>query len=75
VLPPFVTYRADRLDEAGFEQTADRLRKRMRTLESTAPIPFRRQNGGDYLIPTLELRPELEPIDQVGFRLHLKQAE
>ena len=75
VLPPFVTYRADRLDEAGFQQTADRLRKRMRTLESTAPIPFRRQNGGDYLIPTLELRPELEPIDQVGFRLHLKQAE
>ena len=40
VLPPFVTYRVDRLDEAGFEQAADRLRERMRTLESAAPLPF-----------------------------------
>lgn len=75
VLPPFVTYRVDRLDEADFEQTADRLRERMRTLESTTPLPFRRQNGGDYLIPSLELRPKLEPAGVAGFSLHLKQVE
>lgn len=75
VLPPFVTYRVDRLDEAGFEKAADRLRERMRTLASTTPLPFRRQNSGDYLIPSLELRPGLEVADAAGFSLHLKQAE
>ena len=59
VLPPFVAYRVDRLDEAGFEPVAERLRERMRTLATTPPIPYRRQNGGDYLIPSLQLRPGL----------------
>ncbi|APO76813.1 flavodoxin-like protein [Rhizobium etli 8C-3] len=75
VLPPFVTYRVDRLDDAGFAQAAAALRERMRTLESTQPIPFRRQNGGDYLIPSLELRPGLEATGVSGFSLHLKQVE
>lgn len=70
VLPPFVTYRVDRLDEAGFGQVADRLRERMRTLATTAPIPYRRQNGGDYLIPSLELRSELGAPGATGFALH-----
>lgn len=75
VLPPFVTYKVDRLDEAGFSIVANRLRERMRTLESTPPIPFRRQNGGDYLIPSLELRPGLEPVNAAGFSLHMKPTE
>jgi len=69
VLPPFVSYRVDRLDEAGFEAVAERLRDRMRTLASTPPIPYRRQNGGDYLIPSLQLRPELG-AGASGFALH-----
>lgn len=73
VLPPFVTYRVDRLDEAGFEQAAERLRERMRTLDSTPPIPFRRQNGGDYLIPSLELRPDLGAAGSSSFKLHLQR--
>lgn len=72
VLPPFVIYRVDRLDEAGFERAAGQLRERIRTLETTRPIPFRRQNGGDYLIPSLELRPGLEETGVSGFSLHLK---
>lgn len=72
VLPPFVTYRVDRLDEAGFERAAEHLRERMRTLETTRPIPFRRQNGGDYLIPSLEIRPGLEAAGASGFSLHLR---
>lgn len=70
VLPPFVTYSVDRLDEAGFEIVAERLRERMRTLETMHPIPYRRQNGGDYLIPSMQLRPELGGPATGGFGLH-----
>ncbi|WP_395453505.1 NAD(P)H-dependent oxidoreductase (plasmid) [Azospirillum melinis] len=75
VLPPFVVYRADRLDEAGFEQVAERLRGRMRTLATTPPLPFRRQNGGDYLIPSMQLRPGLEAPGAAGFALHLTHGD
>lgn len=71
VLPPFVAYRIDRLGDTGFETIAERLRDRMRTLSSTAPIPYRRQNGGDYLIPSMQLRPGLGDPDATGFALHL----
>lgn len=75
VLPPFVAYRVDRLDDAGFARVAERLRERMRTFATTAPIPYRRQNGGDYLIPSLELRPGLGDPDAAGFALHLDGAD
>ncbi|WP_225770783.1 NAD(P)H-dependent oxidoreductase [Inquilinus sp. Marseille-Q2685] len=71
VLPPFVAYRVDRLDQAGFEAAAERLRERMRTLATTAPIPYRQQNGGDYLIPSMQLRPGLGDPQASGFALHL----
>lgn len=71
VLPPFVVYSADRLEEAGFDPIAERLRERMRTLATTPPIPYRRQNGGDYEIPSLQLRPGLEHPAARGFALHL----
>jgi NAD(P)H dehydrogenase (quinone) len=74
VLPPFVAYRVDRFDDADFEVVAERLRERMRTLSSTPPIPYRRQNGGDYLIPSLQLRPGLGDSDAIGFALHLNGA-
>ncbi|MCA1452380.1 NAD(P)H-dependent oxidoreductase [Bradyrhizobium sp. BRP22] len=71
VLPPFVAYRVDQLDEKGFDLIADRLRMRMRTLATTPPIPYRQQNGGDYLIPSLQLRPELGDPGVTGFGLHV----
>lgn len=73
VLPPFVAYRVDKLDKAGFEDIASQLRERMRALGTTAAIPYRRQNGGDYLIPSCCLRPELGDPG-VGFGLHLTHA-
>ena len=73
VLPPFVMYRADQLSAAGFEAAAEALRERMRTLESTSPIPYRRQNFGDYLIPSMELRPDLGARDARGFTLHTEE--
>src|SRR4051794_32411654 len=75
VLPPFVVYRADRFDAAGFEPVAERLRERMRTLGTTPPIPYRRQNGGDYLIPSMQLKPDIDVADATGFALHLNGAE
>ncbi|HEY0523451.1 MAG TPA: NAD(P)H-dependent oxidoreductase [Stellaceae bacterium] len=74
VLPPFVVHSADRLDEAGFAPVAEHLRERMRTLPTTPPIPYRRQNGGDYLIPSCELRPGLGDPGATGFALHLNGA-
>lgn len=75
VLPPFVAYRVDRLDETRFQAVAERLRERMRTLATTPPIPYRRQNGGDYLIPSLELRPDLGDPGATGFMLHMNDAD
>ena len=69
VLPPFVAYRVDRLDDAGFARLADGVRECMHTLATTPPIPYRRQNGGDYLIPSLQLRDGLGE-GTTGFALH-----
>jgi NAD(P)H dehydrogenase (quinone) len=74
VLPPFVVYRVDRLDEAGFETVAQGLRERMASFATTPPIPYRRQNGGDYVIPSLQLRPELGDPGAAGFALHQNDA-
>jgi NAD(P)H dehydrogenase (quinone) len=71
VLPPFVVYRVDRLDRAGFEPLAERLRERMRTIATAPPIPYRQQNGGDYLIPSMNLRPGLGEPAVAGFALHV----
>ncbi|MDH1629631.1 NAD(P)H-dependent oxidoreductase [Pseudomonas mosselii] len=61
VLPPFAVYRTSRVDDAGFAAACKALGQRLDGLWSDSPIPFRRQNGGDYVIPALTLRPELAP--------------
>lgn len=72
VLPPFVIYRADRMDDGEFRHTGDRLCDRMDTLFSASPIPYRQQNGGDYAIPSMELRAEAAPSQLVGFAAHIR---
>lgn len=74
VLPPFVVYRVDRLDDAGFAPIAEGLRERMRALATTVPIPYRRQNGGDYLIPSMQLRGGIEASGTSGLALHLDRG-
>lgn len=71
VLPPFVTYSTDRYDAARFEAAAEQLRDRIRRFATTVPLPYRRRNGGDYLILTMELREGLETPGATGFGLHL----
>ncbi len=70
VLPPFLAYRVDRFDEAAFQTTAADLRQQVRNLTQMDPIPYRFQNGGEYEIPTMILRQNLEREGRQGFRLH-----
>ena len=70
VLPPFLLFRSDRADDVIFKTTGDELRQRLRTISTTKPIRFRPQNGGDYEIPALALKPELGDASASGFSLH-----
>lgn len=73
VLPPFVAYRTGKIDAAKFAQTTAVLGERLDTLATAAPIPYRRQNAGDYRIPALTLREELAPQGE-GFGIHRLDA-
>jgi len=70
VLPPYLVYRTSRVDAQRYAQIERELGERLDTLQTTAPIPFRRQNGGDYEIPALTLREEINP-GVTGFAAHL----
>lgn len=70
VLPPFVVYRTSRMDNERFSKTCDELGHRLDDLWNTKPIPYRKQNAGEYDIPECTLRLEIAP-DQVGFAAHI----
>ena len=70
VLPPFLVYRTSRTDADRYASMQAALGERLDTLWTTPPIPFRQQNGGDYLIPALTLRDDIAPGQQ-GFGAHL----
>ncbi|WP_033217875.1 NAD(P)H-dependent oxidoreductase [Kitasatospora phosalacinea] len=72
VLPPFVVHGADRLTEEQYRAATEAWERRLLTLETTEPIPFRRQNFGDYEIPALHLKDGLEPAGRTGFGLHVR---
>lgn len=72
VLPPYVVYNADRVDEAKFETLAAGIRARMQALFTAPPIPYRKQNYGDYEIPAMTLREE-HHSGMTGFAVHLDQ--
>ncbi|MFE3189563.1 NAD(P)H-dependent oxidoreductase [Nocardia sp. NPDC059240] len=72
VLPPFVLYRTDRMTAEDFPDVAKAWEQRLLTLDSTEPIAFRRQNFGDYEIPSLQLKDGLEPVGRKGFGLHMR---
>jgi NAD(P)H dehydrogenase (quinone) len=50
------------------------MEQRLDTLATTPPIPFRRQNHGDYDIPAMTLKSEIAP-GVVGFKAHLEHLE
>ncbi|RMO81510.1 hypothetical protein ALQ33_01998 [Pseudomonas syringae pv. philadelphi] len=61
VMPPFPIYKTGKMDAARFEQLCAAYATRLDNLFSDQPLPFRRQNGGDYEIPALTLKPHLAP--------------
>jgi NAD(P)H dehydrogenase (quinone) len=69
ILPPYVVYRTDRTDDARYALFCEELGRRLDTLATTAPIPFRPQNGGAYDIPQMTLRADIAPGEQ-GFAVH-----
>ncbi|MFJ4098930.1 NAD(P)H-dependent oxidoreductase [Amycolatopsis japonica] len=69
VLPPLTICGADRVSPEQYETAAESLRERLRTLSTQDPIPFRRQNGGDY-DDALVLRDELA-LGRSGIGVHL----
>lgn len=70
VLPPLVIYRTGRIDEQRFAAHRRELIQRLDNLFHTAPLPFRRQNAGEYKIPELTLRDGVKD-GEVGFGVHL----
>ncbi|MEV4128142.1 NAD(P)H-dependent oxidoreductase [Nocardia sp. NPDC049707] len=72
VLPPFVTYGAHCLSPEDFTDTAKAWEQRLLSIEQTAPIAYRPQNGGDYELPALRLREGLEAKGRTGFGLHIR---
>ena len=70
VLPPFAVYRAGRMDGVRFARVRAELGQRLDSMWTTAPIPFRRQNGGAYEIPSLALRADLAP-GRSGLGIHV----
>jgi len=71
VLPPFVLYRTGRVDEVRFAEACNALGQHLDELEQTSPIPFRRQNAGEYEIPALTLKPDIAP-GRKGFSAHIE---
>ncbi|MFJ9849083.1 NAD(P)H-dependent oxidoreductase [Streptomyces sp. NPDC101150] len=60
VVPPLLIPGADRTTPEAYETATTRLRDRLLTLPTTTPLPFRRQNTGDY-DDDLLLHPHLTP--------------
>ncbi|QCX48149.1 NAD(P)H-dependent oxidoreductase [Ralstonia pseudosolanacearum] len=76
VLPAFVSYGvgSGRVSKAQYEDMVTALETRMDELFTIDPIPFRRQNFGDYEIPAMTLRSELAP-GVVGFAAHRSDSK
>lgn len=72
VLPPYLVHRTGKVDEARFADIRETLGQRLANLFTDAPIPFRKQNFGDYSIPDMTLKPHLAP-GQTGLRVHARQ--
>lgn len=71
VLPPFVLYRTDKVDDAAFASACQQLGRRLDALFDDAPIPYRPQNAGEYHIPSLVLHDDVA-AGQTGFGAHIR---
>ncbi|TFI41750.1 flavodoxin family protein [Rhodococcus sp. 1R11] len=72
VLPPFVVHGSDRLTAEEYAVAAKNWERLLLELETTEPIAFRKQNFGDYEMPSLRLKDGLEQPGQSSFALHVR---
>jgi len=70
VLPPLVLYRVQKSAQERFDSWCTALAQRLDRLAQDQPIAFRRQNGGEYVIPALTLREDLVEGER-GFGVHV----
>ncbi|KTS15523.1 NAD(P)H dehydrogenase [Pantoea dispersa] len=70
VLPPLVLYRVQKSAQERFAGWCAALAQRLDRLAQDQPIAFRRQNGGEYVIPALTLREDLAEGER-GFGVHV----
>ena len=68
VLPPVVFYEVDRSSENAVQEMTNTYLDRILTAQTTEPIPFRSQNGGDY-DDVQVLKPELA-AGESGLNVH-----
>lgn len=71
VLPPIVIYQTDGRKEEGFQEALDLVKERIDNFDSVKPINFRKQNFGDYEIPSLRLKAGLEQPGETGYDIHI----
>ncbi|MFE7115982.1 NAD(P)H-dependent oxidoreductase, partial [Streptomyces sp. NPDC057654] len=72
VISPFIVTSADRVSDVGYveyRELAGQLRERLLGIPTAEPIPFRRENGGDY-DDDLVLRDSIAP-GQSGIQVHM----
>jgi NAD(P)H dehydrogenase (quinone) len=74
VLPPFVMFKSSAMDATRHTETLSALGARLDNAMLAAPIAYRNQNDGDYVIPALTLKPELSS-DRIGFALHRRDEK
>ncbi len=74
VLPPFVMFKSSAMDTTRHTETLSALGARLDGAMLDAPIAYRNQNDGDYVIPTLTLKPELSS-ERIGFALHRRDEK
>lgn len=72
VLPPLLVYRTGSMDADRHARICAEFGQRLDTLFDAAPIPYRKQNAGDYDIPALTLKRDVQPAD-TGFAIHVER--
>lgn len=73
VMPPFPIFKTSKMDAARFEELTKAYAARLDSLFDDEPLPFRRQNAGDYEIPALTLKPHIAPGRQ-DLGIHMGDA-
>ncbi|EDO15291.1 hypothetical protein Kpol_449p7 [Vanderwaltozyma polyspora DSM 70294] len=71
VLPSFKIFKSSTMTPEVYDDWVAKLKEHLHNVENMEPIPYRRQNGGEYSIPSLELKPEFGKSGAQGFSLHI----